>query len=201
LKKVFVAAVIVFTFSLPGLAQSTAWQLDPAHSSAQFAVKHMGISTVRGTFTKLSGTAHYDPADVKNDSVEVTIDAASVDSRVEMRDKDLRSDHFFDVAKYPTITFKSTKVESAGPDKLKITGDLTIRGITKPVTLDVDGPSKPVNDGHGRLHMGVSAATTVSRTDFGMTGYQGMVGNEAALTIDAELVQPVNGNAQPANAK
>jgi polyisoprenoid-binding protein YceI len=125
----------------PAAAQSTQWQLDPAHSSAQFAVRHIGISTVRGTFTKLSGTVRYDPADTKNNSVEVTIEAASVDSRVEMRDNDLRSDHFFDVQKYPTIAFRSTKVESAGTDKLKITGDLTIRGITKPVTLDVDGPS------------------------------------------------------------
>jgi polyisoprenoid-binding protein YceI len=149
----------------------------------------MGISTVRGTFTKLSGTVRYDPADTKNNSVEVTIEAASVDSRVEMRDNDLRSDHFFDVQKYPTIAFRSTKVESAGTDKLKITGDLTIRGITKPVTLDVDGPSKPVKDGQGRLHMGVSATGTANRTDFGMTGYQGVVGNEVTLTIDAELVQ------------
>ena len=177
----------------PAAAQSSQWQLDPAHSSAQFAVRHMGISNVRGTFTKLSGSARYDPADSKNDSVEVTIEAASVDSRVEMRDNDLRSDHFFDVQKYPTITFRSTKVESAGADKLKITGDLTIRGITKPVTLDVDGPSKPVKDGQGRLHMGVSAMATVNRTDFGMTGYQGIAGNEVTLTIDAELVQtPTN---------
>ena len=181
--------MIAVTISVPAVAQTSAWQLDPAHSSAQFAVRHMGISTVRGTFTKLSGSAQYDPANAKNDSVEVTIDTASVDTRVEMRDNDLRSDHFFDVQKYPTMTFRSTKVESAGTDKLKITGDLTIRGITKPVILAVDGPSKPVDDGRGHLHMGVSATGSVNRTDFGMTGYQGMVGNEVQLTIDAELVQ------------
>ena len=186
-------AVVTLTFCLSGTAQSPAWQIDPPHSSAQFAVKHMGISTVRGTFTKVSGTVHYDPADTKNDLVDVTIDAASVDSRVEMRDKDLRSDHFFDVQKYPTITFKSTNVEAAGPDKLKVTGDLTMHGVTKPVTLDVDGPSKPVNDGRGRLHMGVSATATVNRNDFGIAGAPGMVGNEAVLTIDAELVQPASG--------
>ena len=179
----------MLTLGVPAMAQSTPWQLDPAHSSAQFAVKHMGISTVRGTFTKLGGSAQYDPANAKNDSVEVTIDTASVDTRVEMRDNDLRSDHFFDVQKYPTMTFRSTKVESAGTDKLKITGDLTIRGITKPVILAVDGPSKPVDDGRGHLHMGVSATGSVNRTDFGMTGYQGMVGNDVQLTIDAELVQ------------
>jgi len=193
LKPIFLSAAIALMVGAPVAAQTSQWQLDPAHSSAQFAVRHMGISNVRGTFTKLSGSARYDPADSKNDSVEVTIEAASVDSRVEMRDNDLRSDHFFDVQKYPTITFRSTKVESAGADKLKITGDLTIRGITKPVTLDVDGPSKPVKDGQGRLHMGVSATATVNRTDFGMTGYQGIVGNEVTLTIDAELVQtPTN---------
>jgi polyisoprenoid-binding protein YceI len=189
LKPIFLLAAIVLMVGAPAAAQSTQWQLDPAHSSAQFAVRHMGISTVRGTFTKLSGTARYDPADSKNNSVEVTIEAASVDSRVEMRDNDLRSDHFFDVQKYPTIVFRSTKVESAGTDKLNITGDLTIRGITKPVTLDVDGPSKPVKDGQGRFHMGVSATATANRTDFGMTGYQGIVGNEVTLTIDVELVQ------------
>ena len=188
MKRILLAMIAVM-ISVPAVAQTSAWQLDPAHSSAQFAVRHMGISTVRGTFTKLSGSAQYDPTNAKNDSVEVTIDTASVDTRVEMRDNDLRSDHFFDVQKYPTMTFRSTKVESAGTDKLKITGDLTIRGITKPVILAVDGPSKPVDDGRGHLHMGVSATGSVNRTDFGMTGYQGMVGNDVQLTIDAELVQ------------
>jgi polyisoprenoid-binding protein YceI len=189
LKAIVFVAVVSLTFSITAVAQSNVWQLDPAHSSAQFAVRHMGISTVRGTFTKLSGTAHYDPAGAKNDSVEVTIEPASVDTRVEMRDNDLRSDHFFDVQKYPSMTFRSTKVESAGADKLKVTGDLTIRGVTKPVSLDVEGPSKAVDDGHGHLHMGISASGTLNRADFGMTGYQGVVGNEITLTIDAELVQ------------
>jgi polyisoprenoid-binding protein YceI len=189
LRPIVFVALVALTFSITTVAQSNVWQLDPAHSSAQFAVRHMGISTVRGTFTKLSGSAHCDPADAKNNSVEVTIEPASVDTRVEMRDNDLRSDHFFDVQKYPTMTFRSTKVESAGADKLRITGDLTIRGLTKPVTLDVEGPSKPINDDHGHLHMGVSATGTLNRTDFGMTGYQGVVGNEVQLTIDAELVQ------------
>lgn len=190
MKSIVSLAVIALTLSLPVVAQSNGWQLDPNHSSAQFAVRHMGISTVRGTFTKLSGSALYDPAEPQKDQVEVTIDTASVDTRVEMRDNDLRSDHFFDVQKYPSITFRSTKIEPAGSDKLKITGDLTIHGVTKPVTLDVEGPSKPFNDGHGHLHMGVSATGTLNRTDFGMTGAQGVVGNEVQLTIDAELVQP-----------
>lgn len=189
MKTIFIVAVVSLTFATTAVAQSNVWQLDPAHSSAQFAVRHMGISTVRGTFTKLSGTTHYDPADAKNDSVEVTIETASVDTRVEMRDNDLRSDHFFDVQKYPSMTFRSTKFESVAADKLKITGDLTIRGVTKPIILDVEGPTKPINDGRGHLHMGISASGTLDRTDFGMTGSQGVVGNEIKLTIDAELVQ------------
>jgi polyisoprenoid-binding protein YceI len=189
LKLIVFVAVVSLALSATAVAQSNVWQLDPAHSSAQFAIRHMGISTVRGTFTKLSGSAHYDPATAKDDSVEVTIETGSVDTRVEMRDNDLRSDHFFDVQKYPAMTFRSTKIESFGADKLKITGDLTIRGVSKSVSLDVEGPTKPIDDGHGHLHMGVSATGTLNRTDFGMSGYQGVVGNEINLTIDAELVQ------------
>ncbi|MBV9404325.1 MAG: YceI family protein, partial [Acidobacteriaceae bacterium] len=106
--------------AVPAAAQVETWQLDPNHSAAQFSVKHMGISTVRGTFTKVNGTVQYDPADVTKSSIDVTIDAASVDSRVDARDKDLRSDHFFDAQKYPTLTFKSKRVEAAGADKLKV---------------------------------------------------------------------------------
>ena len=111
-------------------AQTETWYLDPPHSAAQFSVRHMGISTVRGTFTKVGGVV-IDSPDLSKASVNVTIDASSVDSRVEMRDKDLRSDHYFDVAKYPTITFVSKRVEAAGAGKLKVTGDLTIHGVTK----------------------------------------------------------------------
>ena len=122
-------------------AQTQTWYLDPPHSSAQFAVRHMGISTIRGTFNKVNGVV-VDSPDPGKASVNVTIDASSVDTRVEMRDKDLRSDHFFDVSKYPTITFQSKKVESAGAGKLKVTGDLTIHGVTKETVLDVDGPTR-----------------------------------------------------------
>lgn len=166
------------------------WQLDPNHSAAQFSVRHMGISTVRGAFTKVNGTVQYDASDPAKSSLDITIDAASVDTRVEMRDKDLRSDHFFDTAKYPTITFKSTHVEPAGPGKLKVEGNLTIRGVTKPVTLEVEGPSEPVKDRRGNAHMGASATTKINRTDFGMNATPGMVGTDVAITIDVELVKP-----------
>src|SRR6202050_2152941 len=133
------------------VAQTQTWYLDPPHSAAQFSVRHMGISTVRGTFTKVNGVV-VDSPDLSKASVNVTIDASSVDTRVEMRDKDLRSDHFFDVAKYPTITFQSKKVESAGEGKLKVTGDLTMHGVTKEAVLDVDGTPPPVTDGRGKQH-------------------------------------------------
>jgi polyisoprenoid-binding protein YceI len=181
-------------FALGATAQPETWQLDPAHSAAQFAVRHMGISTVRGAFTKLSGSASYDPGDPSKTSIDVTIDANSVDTRVEMRDNDLRSNHFLDVKKYPTITFKSKQTQAAGADKLKAIGDLTIHGVTKEVTLDIDGPSKPVKDRRGKLHVGASATTTINRADFGITGYQGMIGNDLPITIDVELVRPETAN-------
>ncbi len=150
----------------------------------------MGISTVRGAFTKVSGAVEYDPADLSKTSVNVTIDATSVDTRVDARDSDLRSPNFFDVAKYPTLTFKSKLVESAGTGKLKITGDLTIHGVTKTVVLDVEGPSDPVKDRRGNLHMGASATTKCNRQDFGVSGAALMVGDEITITIDVELVKP-----------
>jgi len=165
------------------------WQLDPPHSAAQFSVRHMGISTVRGTFTKLSGAVQYEASDPAKSLMDITTDAASLDTRVEMRDNDLRSDHFFDTAKYPTITFKSTRVEPAGPGKLKVDGNLTLHGVTKPVTLDVEGPSEPIKDRRG-LRMGASATAKINRTDFGMTNMPGMVGTDVAITIDVELVKP-----------
>ena len=188
--KTVVMTALALTISLPAAAQNAQWQIDPAHSSAQFAVRHLGISTVRGTFTKVSGYVTYDPASPATAAVDVTIDAASVDTRVSMRDNDLRSDHFFDVQKFPTITFKSTRVESSGPERLRVTGDLTIRGVTKQVTLDVEGPSKAINDGMGHMRMGASGNATIDRTDFGVSGAPGTVGNTVTLTIDAELIQP-----------
>jgi len=183
-------ALALFTaviFTISAAAATETWQIDPAHSAAQFSIRHMGISTVRGDFTKTSGTVDYDPDDVSKSSLDVTIDAASINTRVDGRDNDLRGDHFFDVQKYPNITFKSKRVESAGAGKLKVTGDLTMHGVTKQVVLDVDGPSKPFKDPRGRVHMGASATTTINRSDYGMTAAAGMVGNEVSITIDVEL--------------
>jgi polyisoprenoid-binding protein YceI len=190
-------AVALFTLAAHAGAQTQTWYLDPNHSSAQFAVRHMGISTVRGTFNKVSGTLQ-DSTDLSKASVSVTIDATSVDTRVEMRDKDLRSDHFFDVAKYPTLTFQSKKVESAGAGKLKVTGDLTIKGVSKEVVLDVDGPTAPVKDPKGNSHRGLSATTTINRTDYGITADAGMIGESIAIQLDVELVDKAPAPPRPA---
>jgi polyisoprenoid-binding protein YceI len=179
---------VALLLTLSGAAQDT-WQIDPPHSSAQFAVRHLGVSTVRGAFSKVSGTVQYDPNHPEKTSLQATIDPASVDTRVEMRDKDLRSPNFLDVEKYPTITFKSKKVEAAGAGKLNITGDLTLHGVTKEVVLDVDGPSAPVKDPWGNQRMGASASTKINRTDFGVAGAAGMVGNDISITIDIEMTK------------
>jgi polyisoprenoid-binding protein YceI len=171
-------------------AQAANWQIDPRHSSAQFSVKHLGVSTVRGAFTKVSGSATYDPSNPANDTLKATIEAASVDTRVEMRDNDLRSPNFLDVQKYPTITFQSKQTKAAGSGKLQITGDLTIHGVTKEVVLDVDGPSAPIKDPWGNQRIGASASTKINRQDFGVKGASGAVGDDLTITIDVELTQP-----------
>jgi polyisoprenoid-binding protein YceI len=188
IRKFVLCSALLFLVS-SAFAQVESWKIDPMHSAAQFAVRHLGISTVRGEFKKVSGSASYDPADASKTTLDATIDATSVDTRVDMRDNDLRSANFLDVQKYPTITFKSKRAESAGSGKLKITGDLTIHGVTKEVVLDVDGPTAAVKDPKGNYHMGASATTTVSRKDFGVNGAAGMVGDDISITIDTELVK------------
>jgi polyisoprenoid-binding protein YceI len=186
------AVTLLLTLSAAAQDQSQnkdAWQLDPPHSSAQFSVRHLGVSTVRGAFTKVSGTVLYDPANLAKSSIQTTIEAASVDTRVEMRDNDLRSPNYFDVQKYPTITFQSKKIEAAGAGKLKVTGDLTIHGVTKEVVLDVDGPSAPIKDPWGNQRRGASATTKINRMDFGVAGAPGMVGDDIIITLDIEMIK------------
>ncbi len=183
--------VTTLAMAAAAAAQTGTWQIDPNHTAAQFAVRHLGVSTVRGAFTKVTGSAQYDPADPSKTALEATIDANSVDTRVQMRDNDLRSPRFFDVQKYPTITFRSKQTKVVGPGKLQITGDLTIHGVTKEVVLDVDGPSAPIKDPMGKgLRMGASATTKINRQDFGVSALPGPVGDEITITIDTELIQP-----------
>jgi len=185
----FLAFAATLLLAASAAAQES-WKIDPAHSSAQFSVRHLGISTVRGAFTKVSGSAQFDEANPGKSSVQATIDAVSVDTRVEMRDKDLRSPSFLDVEKYPTITFQSKKVEAAGQGKLKVTGDLTIHGVSKEVVLDVDGPSAAMKDPWGNIRRGASATTKISRKDFGVNGAPTAVGDDITITLDVEMIQP-----------
>ena len=194
LSRIAVTAGLATVLSLPAAAASSNWQIDSAHSSAQFSVRHLAISTVRGAFSNVKGTVQLDDKDITKSTVDVTIDVSTVDTREPNRDKDLRSDRFFDVAHFPTMTFKSKKVEQIAPGKLKVTGDLTIRGVTKEAVLEVDGPTAPVKDPWGHQRIAVTATTKVNRQDYGVKWNATMdnggvvVGDEVSITIDAEMV-------------
>ncbi|PYT48951.1 MAG: protein yceI precursor [Acidobacteria bacterium] len=195
LSRIALTAGLAAALSLPAPAANSNWQIDPAHSSAQFSVRHMAISTVRGAFSKVTGSVVFDDKDVSKSTVEVTIDANSVDTRVPDRDNDLRSEKFFDVVHYPSITFKSKRVEQAAPGKLKVTGDLTIRGTTKEVVLDVEGPTAPMKDPWGNTRNAATATTKINRQDFGVKWNATLdnggvvVGDDVSIIIDVELVK------------
>lgn len=174
--------------SVSAVATTGTYQIDPNHSTAQFVVRHLGISNVQGDFTKASGTVVLDDQDISKSTVNASIDVSSIDTRVQARDNDLKSPNFFDVAKYPAMTFASTKIWSTGNGTTKMTGDLTIHGVTREVTFDVSGPTAPIN-AMGGTRRGVEATTKVSRKDFGIAADAGVVGDQISITIDAELLQ------------
>lgn len=176
-------------------AQAKDWKIDAAHSEADFSIKHMAISTVHGTFRGVSGTIKYDPSDVVKSGVEASIDVASVDTGVAQRDTHLKSPDFFDVAKFPTMTFKSTSVAKAG-DHYDVTGDLTLHGVTKKVVLKLDEPGKEETGMDGKsVHRGFTATTTVNRKDFGLTwngtlkSGDSVLGDDVKIELDVEAVQ------------
>ena len=193
--RIALTAGLAAALSLPAAAATSNWQIDPQHSSAQFSVRHMAISTVRGAFSKVTGTINLDDKDISKSTVDVVIDVTTVDTREPNRDNDLRSDKFFDVAHYPTMTFKSKKVEQVAPGKLKVTGDLTIRGTTKEIILDVDGPTPPIKDPWGKQRAAASATTKVNRQDFGVKWNATLdnggvvVGDDVSINIDVEMVK------------
>jgi polyisoprenoid-binding protein YceI len=193
-QRVFTVSAIVLLASLSALAQTSTWNIDPAHSTAQFTVRHLAISNVTGSFTKVAGSVVLNEKDIAQSQVSASIDVSSVDTRVEARDKDLRSPNFFDVEKYPTIEFKSKRVVSSG-GKLQVIGDLTIHGTTHEVTLDVDGPTPELTDPWGNSRRGISATTTINRKDFNLvynnllkTG-EAVIGDNVKIQIDAEIVK------------
>lgn len=189
-----VLATAVLSFAMPLLAQSTTWQIDPAHSTALFSVRHLGVSNVHGSFGKVSGTVNLDDKDISKSSVSATIDTNSISTDNDDRDKDLKSDHFLDTAKFPTMTFQSKQVSSGGPDKSRVVGTLTLHGVSKDVTLDVEGPSKEVT-AMGKQRRGFSASTTINRRDFGLV-YGGnlpsgdaIVGDNVKVTLEVEMTK------------
>ncbi|HKM66464.1 MAG TPA: YceI family protein [Candidatus Acidoferrum sp.] len=194
-----VTAGLAAALALPASAGTTTWQIDPQHSSAQFGVTHLMISTVRGEFHGVKGTVVLDDQDITKSTVNVTIDATSVDTREPDRDKHLKSPDFFDVAKYPALTFKSTKVEQVSAGQLKVTGDLTIRGVTKQVVLNVDGPKAPIKDPWGLQRSAASATAKINRQDFGVSWNKTLdsggvvVSDDVNITLDVEMFIPPAG--------
>jgi polyisoprenoid-binding protein YceI len=188
-------ALASLLFALPSMVFAAEWQIDPAHTNVQFSVRHMMISNVRGDFNKVSGKVTSDGQNPDAIQVDATIDAGSIDTRIEMRDKHLKSPDFLDVEKYPTIEFKSKKVEANGNGKWKLTGDLTLHGVTKEVVLDVEGPTPVVKDPMGNPRVGASATTTINRKDFGLNWNKALeaggvlVGDDVQITIDVEAIQ------------
>jgi polyisoprenoid-binding protein YceI len=179
----------------PVFAHAATWEIDPAHSSVSFSVRHMMISTVRGQFRSFSAKATGDPTAPASATIEATIDAKTIDTGNEKRDGHLKSPDFFDVEKFPTVTFKSKKIESAAAGKAKVTGDLTMHGVTKQVVLDVEYPAATIKDPMGNTKAGAHATTRIDRKDFGivwnkaMDGGGIMVGDDVDVTIDVEAVK------------
>jgi polyisoprenoid-binding protein YceI len=190
MKKWLLAVGLVGTLALPLLADNSAtWQFDANHSDAHFSVKHMGITIVPGDFPKITGTAQVDDQDLSKSSVNATIDVASLTTRVDRRDSDLRSPNWFDVAKFPTMTFQSTKIEKTGDGTARMTGNLTIHGVTKEVTFDVAGLTAPIKTPQG-MHRGVSASTKIDRREFGVGMDSPVVANDVTIDLYLDLVIP-----------
>jgi polyisoprenoid-binding protein YceI len=174
---------------------TSTWQVDPVHSTAQFKVKHLMISNVKGEFTSIKGALQLDSSDASKSSLEVTIDANSINTREPQRDAHLKSADFLEVEKFPSITFKSSKVSKEESGEYAVVGDLTIHGVTRKVTLDVEAPSAPQKDPWGGTRIGVEATTKINRKDFGLVwnatletgGF--MVGEEVTIALDVEFIK------------
>ena len=174
---------------------TTTWNIDPVHTTAEFKVRHMMITNVKGHFKPVTGVITIDEADITRSQVEASIDAASIDTREPDRDTHLRSVEFLDVEKFPTLTFTSTRVTRTGQGDLEVEGDLTIHGVTRKATFSVEGPTAPGKDPWGNLRIGLSASTKINRKDFGLTWNAALetggilVGDEVTITLDVEAVK------------
>ena len=188
-----IATVIALT--LPVVASASTWNIDPDHSNVGFKVRHLMVSNVKGSFDKYTGIVEIDDKDITKSKVEVTIDTSSVNTNVHKRDVHLRSADFFDVAKFPTMSFVSKKVAKTGTDTLKITGDLTLHGVTRQVVLDVEGLSKESKDPWGNIRRGATATTKINRKDFGLAWNAALetggvaVGEDVNMILEIEMIK------------
>ncbi|BEH09489.1 MULTISPECIES: YceI family protein [Geobacter] len=195
MKKIIASIGTIVALSLPAFAFASTWTIDPDHSNIGFKVKHLMVANVKGNFEKHTGTVEIDDKDITKSKVNVTIDTNSINTNVQKRDEHLRSADFFDVAKYPTMTFVSKKVAKAGKDRLKVTGDLTLHGVTRQVVLDVEPISKESKDPWGNIRRGTTATTKIDRKDFGLTWNKGLetggvlVGDEITITLEIEMIR------------
>jgi polyisoprenoid-binding protein YceI len=189
------SALAVVVAASPTLSHASTWQIDSAHTSAQFAVRHLMVSTVRGTMGKTTGVVTLDETDPTKSSVEAVVDVAGIDTREPKRDEHLKGADFFDVGKYPTVNFKSKKVTKVSDSKFQVTGDLMMHGVTKEIVLDVEGSPTPLKDPYGNTKLGGVATTKLNRKDFGivwnsaMDGGGVVVGDSVDVTIDIELTK------------
>ena len=195
MKRYIVPMIALFVLAIPVLTYTATWQMDPDHSSFQFKIRHLTVSNVKGDFNKSRGVVTIDDQNITNLKVEVFIDAASVNTGHAQRDQHLRGPDFFDVTKYPTITFVSKKVIKADTDRLKVVGDLTIHGVTREITVDVEGPTPEVKDPWGNFRRGATATTKINRRDFGLTWNKVLdtgglvVGDEVNIYVEVELIK------------
>jgi len=195
MKRIIASISTIIALALPAFAFATTWTIDPDHSNVGFKVRHLMVSNVKGNFDKHTGAVEINDKDITKSKVEVSIDTNSINTNVQKRDEHLRSAEFFDVAKFPTMTFVSKKVAKAGKDKLKVTGDLTLHGVTKEVVLDVEGPTKESKDPWGNIRKGATATTKINRKDFGLVWNAALetggvaVGEEITITLAIEMIK------------
>lgn len=195
MKRIITSIAAIIALAFPIAASASTWSIDPDHSTVGFQVKHMMVSNVKGSFDKHVGSIDLNDKDITKSNVQVTIQTASINTNSAKRDEHLRSADFFDVNKYPTMTFVSKKVAKAGKDKLKVTGLLTLHGVTKEVVLLVEGPTKDSKDPWGNIRRGVTATTKINRKDFGLVWNAALetgglaVGEDVTITLDIEFIK------------
>jgi polyisoprenoid-binding protein YceI len=194
--------LLVLILLAPMTVSAATWDINPDHSSIQFQVRYMGVVNVKGSFDKFQGTVKLDEKNPAKSSVHISIESASINTGVEKRDAHLRTDDFFDCPKHPTITFKSTKVISAGKGKLKVIGELAMLGATREVVLEVDGPTPEIKDPWGNFRRGATARTALNRKDFGMTWNKVldtggiMIADQVTIIMEVELLKQQDAKAE-----